>query len=254
MPSPFPGMDPFIEGQKFKGFHTRFVAALGDALVPLLRPRYVVDVEEFVYLTGGPDDSSEVIEPDVHVAEGEATFAAPSGGTALASPAPVTLTLPTPERIRQPYLRIHTRESADVVTVIELLSPWNKSGEGRRQYLAKRHNILATPSNLVEIDLLRGGTRLPTVEPLPPGDYFALACRRTHYPKVNVYSWSLREAMPPIAVPLREEDENAIVSLQEVFTTVYDRAGFDYSLDYSRPLAPPVGDDANEWIRETLGR
>ena len=50
MPSPFPGMDPFIESQKWEDFHTRFMTAIGDALVPAVRPKYIVDVERRIYL------------------------------------------------------------------------------------------------------------------------------------------------------------------------------------------------------------
>ena len=56
-----------------------------------------------------------------------------------------------------------------MVTVIELLSPWNKTPEaGLAEYLAKRTNVLYSTANLVELDLLRGGERLPTVDPLQP--------------------------------------------------------------------------------------
>jgi len=77
------------------------------------------------------------------------------------------------------YLVIRHLGSGEVVTVIELLSPSNKctGSEGRKAYLAKREEILSSRTNLVELDLLRGGARLPTVQPLPPGDYFAFVCR-----------------------------------------------------------------------------
>ncbi|MFA0775855.1 MAG: hypothetical protein THHGLFOP_001379, partial [Candidatus Fervidibacter sp.] len=50
MPSPFPGMDPFIEGQLWDDFHSRFVPELAAALMPKVRPKYLVTVERRVYL------------------------------------------------------------------------------------------------------------------------------------------------------------------------------------------------------------
>ena len=70
MPSPFPGMDPFIEGQVWKGFHTRFIAALGDLLVAQLRPRYVVQIEEYVYLAREDEEPDRLFEPDLAIVEG----------------------------------------------------------------------------------------------------------------------------------------------------------------------------------------
>jgi hypothetical protein len=255
MPSPFPGMDPFIEDQKWKGFHTRLITALGDALTPQVRPKYIVDVEEYVYLEQASDEWLPPIAPDVAVAEsGRDELESSQGGTAtVVTIAPVVRTLPMPKRRRQPFLAIRTKESQDVITTIEVLSPWNKApGEGRREYLLKRQNVFATPAHLVELDLLRGGQRLPTVEPLPPGDYFAFVCRKERLPKVDVYSWSLRNRFPAIPVPLAEGDPDAVLDLPTIFTTTYDRAGYDYALDYGRTLEPPLSEADAEWVRQVL--
>jgi hypothetical protein len=87
-----------------------------------------------------------------------------------------------PERVREAFLTIRERETMEVVTVIEVLSPGNKQAgsDGRREYLRKRRDVLLSATHLVELDLLRGGERLPTIEPLPPGDYYAFVCRRQH--------------------------------------------------------------------------
>ena len=115
MPSPFPGMDPFIESQRWTSFHDRFIVSLGDALVPQVRPRYVVDVGERVYLE------------------------------------------------REIFLTLRDRASNEVVTVIEVLSPSNKrpGSDGRKEYLEKRNQVLMSTAHLIELDLLRGGERLP---------------------------------------------------------------------------------------------
>lgn len=255
MPSPFPGMDPFIEGQKWKGFHTRLITALGDALMPQLRPRYVVDVEEHVYLVRDEDEARKIVEPDVSIADtGNEWPQSPvsQAETVTAAP-PVVLTLPVPFRVRQHYLVIRTRQWQDVVTVIEVLSPWNKTaGDGHNEYLNKRQNIFATPAHLVELDLLRGGTRLPTVEPLPAGDYYAFVCRTEKLPKVAVYPWSLRDPLSTIPIPLSAGDPDAELKVQSVFDTTYDHAGYDYALDYQRAPTPPLNEADAAWIRDRL--
>jgi hypothetical protein len=68
--------------------------------------------------------------------------------------------------------------SREIVTVIETLSPTNdrNASDYRKQYLAKREQVLGGSSHLVEFDLLRGGERLP-IKNCPPGDFFALISR-----------------------------------------------------------------------------
>ncbi len=253
MPSPFPGMDPFIEGQAWEDFHHHFIEGLYTALVPLVRPRYVVRVEERIYVEHEPDERVDLIRPDVTVLEsrGEAPETTAAAAVALA---PVLLTLPMPERRREAYLTVRRRETLQVVTIIEALSPGNKrpAGDGRREYLSKRESVLQSEAHLVEIDLLRGGERLPTVEPLPFADYYAFVCRGQRRPRAEVYAWPLRQPLPPIPVPLTGDDPDRALDLQAVFNAVYERAGYDYSLDYRHPVEPPLSDADAAWVRASL--
>jgi hypothetical protein len=168
---------------------------------------------------------------------------------------PVVLTVPVPVEHREAFLSIRLRETREVIAVIGLLSPANKrpGSDGRREYLGKRDEVLETKPHLVELDLLRGGERLPTVEPLPAGDYFAFICRGNRRPRVEVYAWGLRGPLPTIPVPLVNPDPDATLDLQAIFTSVYDRAGYDYSLDYRAPLDPPLREADNAWASKLLG-
>lgn len=211
MPSPFPGMDPFIEGQVWEDFHHRFIDEIAVAITPSLRPRYV---------------------------------------------ARVTLTLPIPVEMRRAFLTIRDRDNLQVVAEIELLSPWNKrpGSDGVREYARKRETVLRSSAHLVELDLLRGGQRLETLEKLPAGDYYALVSRERRRPKVEVYAWSLRQPLPTVPIPLAGSDPDVPLDLQAVFTSVYDRAGYDYSLDYTRPVEPPLSEEDAAWAREVLAK
>jgi hypothetical protein len=247
-------MDPFIEGQRWRDFHTQYITVLRELLTPQVRPRYVVDVQEYVFVGRKTEDESFLIEPDIALSDRGAAeeYGSPSSAVAVAV-RPKVRTVPMPARVRQPYLAIRRRDDLDVTTVIELLSPWNKTpGLGQEEYLNKRHNVFATPAHLVEIDFLRGGLRLPTIEPLDEGDYFVFVCRRERLPKVDVYGWMLAEPLPPIPVPLADDDPDASLDLAAAFTTTYDRAGYDYSLDYDRAVQPPASPPQKDWIGATL--
>jgi hypothetical protein len=248
-------MDPFLEGQRWRDFHTTFVTVIREMLTPQVRPRYVVEVEEYVYLAREDEDPERLIEPDVALVEvGEGPLAGLRSPSAIGSPvAPVIHTVPVPKRYRQAFLTIRNRQLQNVVTVIELLSPWNKTpGEGRNEYLVKRSNVFYTPAHLVELDLLRGGQRLPTREPLEAGDFYAFVCRKERSPQVEVYVWTLRDPLPIIPIPLAGDDPDVPLDLQGAFTTTYDRAGYDYAVDYRRPIEPPLDPSGADWVRSIL--
>jgi hypothetical protein len=250
-------MDPFIEGQEWEDFHHGIISALQEALVPRVRPHYVVRVEKRVYLEHTPEEQAEFVRSDDLVLEhDQRPMLAPGGGgtaTALAD-APIEITLPMPEERREAFLSILTRDKMEVVTLIEVLSPSNKrpGGDGRREYLDKREAVLCSRTHLIEIDLLRAGARLPTIEALPPADYFAFVCRKPRRPKAALHRWTLRDRLPTIGVPLLGEDPDVALDLQVAFEAAYDRAGYDYSLDYRRPIEPPLSEADAAWVQERL--
>ena len=255
MPSPFPGMDPFIEDQEWPDFHLEFISVLRQTLMDLVLPRYVVRVERRVYVEHFTEEGPRAIGPHAAILDRGRETAAPATDSDTADAVePVVLTLPITETQREAYLVVRERESMEVVTVIEILSPANKrqGTDGRREYLTKRTEVLRSASHLVELDLLRGGARLPTMETLPPGDYYAFVSRSGRRPCVEVYAWPLQLRLPSIPIPLAEGDADVTLGLQSVLDTVYDRAGYEYSLDYSRPLDPPLADADAAWMKQLL--
>lgn len=247
MPSPFPGMDPYIEGRLWRDFHHELISVVRDLIVPRLVPRYVTRIEERVYVEYTPEEPEDLIIPDVAVAEVEKGLALGTGSVA-------TATVTVPERRREAFLTVRERSDMAVITVIEVLSPTNKRAhsDGRREYLKKRGHGLLSPAHLVELDLLRGGERLPTRELLPPGDYYALICRSTRRPIAEVYPWTLHDPLPNLPIPLADEDDDLVLDLQAVFTSVYDRALYAYSLDYRSLIEPPLSEADADWARQLL--
>jgi hypothetical protein len=251
-------MDPFIEGQRWSDFHHGIIEEIRTGLTSQVRPRYVVEVGRHVYVEYQPDGNSHRIEPDAMLLETERGQAPSRGGVATATAIaiePVMLTALIPEEERIAFLTVRERETREVVTIIEVLSPVNKrsGGRERRKYLRKREAALRSAAHLIELDLLRGGRRLPMREPLPPGDYYAFVSREWRRPLVEVYAWPLSHPLPPIPVPLAEGDRDAVLDLQAIFTTVYDRAGYDYSLDYRRPVEPPLSEAEAAWVSQVVG-
>ncbi len=257
MPSPFPGVDPFIEGQAWEDFHHGFIAELSAVLVPLVRPRYVVRKERRVYVEHEAVSEDRLLRADVAVLsekrEPSPRAQTPASATALST---VTVHLPMPEQRREAFLTVRDGQTMEVVTVVELLSPANKraGSDGRRQYLARREEIFQSTTHLAELDLLRGGGRLPTVEPLPRADYYALVCRNHPRDQAEVYPWTIRVPLPRIPILLSDGDPDVLVDLQQVFTATYDRAGYDYSLDYGQSIHPPLEEPDAEWAAETIAR
>ena len=155
--------------------------------------------------------------------------------------------------MRETYLEVRGVAEGDVVTVIEVLSPTNKRpGTGRRLYLDKRVTVLATGTSLVEIDLLRGGDRMPTLGPPIAGDYRLLVSRGWRRPRAEVIAFGLRDRLPAFTVPLRRGEEEPRIDLARVLHALYDRASYDLRIDYRRPAVPPLGADDAAWAAPHL--
>ena len=254
MPSPFPGMDPFIERQEWSDFHATFITVLRELLVPRVEPRYVVRVERRVYVEHAPDEDGRPLVSDLAVLKDPQGASRAATSESVESVAVVEGILPMPQERRESFLVIRERETLEVVTVIELLSPGNKrsGSDGRREYLAKREAVLASDSHLVEIDLLRGGLRLPMVTPLPEADYYVIVSRKQTRPRARIHAWPLARPIPTIHVPLLRDDPDVPVDLQAALGMVYERARYDLSIDYTAELSPALDAAGEEWLRNVL--
>ncbi|MEN9222250.1 MAG: DUF4058 family protein [Thermostichus sp. BF3_bins_97] len=255
MPSPFPGMDPYLEHpQSWPNFHHRLITAIAIDLAPQLRPKYRVVVEEALYQTQG-QDSLLVGIPDVTVSQAKTMTAAVCSSTPLASTQPLDVELPMPEVVRQGYLEIRDITTSEVVTVIEVLSPVNKRpGEGRRAYGAKRQLLLASATNLVEIDLLRQWTPWLELPPTVANHYRILVSASARRPKASLYAFGLQSAIPAFPLPLAEGDAEPVVNLQRLVGEIYDQSGYDLAINYRADPVPPLeGEDAvwlDAWLRQ----
>ncbi|MBI3970304.1 MAG: DUF4058 family protein [Chloroflexi bacterium] len=268
MPSPFPGMDPYLENPGlWPGVHNWLIATLGEDLSPLLLPRYYVALEERVYIAE-PERLDLVGRPDVVVVPANVESQLPSGGQmpgGLASSQNasgiqvLTAEVPMPDEVRETYLEIHEAVSGEVVTVVEILSPTDKRpGEGRRVYEAKRLQTLGTRTHLVEIDLLRSGEPLPLWprdwpqdHPLS-GDYRIAIARGDRRPLADVFAFTVRNAIPVFALPLRRGDDEPQVDLSTSLQKVFDRGGYALRIDCRSEPVPPLRPEDAAWADALL--
>ncbi len=257
MASPFPGMDPYLENPElWQSIHSRLIVAIADFLVPLLRPKYRVDIERRIYQTSG-EDSILVGIPDVAIQQASQTKTTDSTVMVATPPnTPITVSLPMPEIVRQGYLHIRDVVTGEVVTAVEVLSPTNKRpGRGREAYLSKRLEILVSFTNLVEIDLLRYWQPIPVISNDTQCDYRILVSRSESRPRADLYCFTVRQKIPAFPLPLRSEDESEpIVDLQSLLEDLYDRAGYDLVIDYTHESIPPLSKAdtvwADSWLKE----
>ena len=248
MPSPFPGMDPYLEGPRWMGFHHQLVSEIARQLAPKLRPKYVALTTERVVIetpeAGGA--GSEARYPDVAVTpSGTGGYMA---GGAAALHAPVELVTVAPEPVPHGSVEIRDASSESLVAAIEVLSPTNKRGEGREEYLERR----GRSAHLVEIDLLRTGHRVPMRQPLPEGDYFVLVGRRERRPLTEVWPIPLSHRLPEVPIPLLAGDADVRLDLQVAFNAVYDAVGYDLLLKYDLPPHVPLAPPQQAWAETIL--
>ncbi|HUY32362.1 MAG TPA: DUF4058 family protein [Pirellulales bacterium] len=251
MRSPFPGMDPYLEDPAFwPDFHHEFIGALRHEIKAVLPKNYEARLDERVALVEAvPADAKEIL-PDVAVLRrGEHSSALPasSGGLLIE---PVSLLLFAEEEIRDVWIEIRRRPDRELVTVVEVLSPWNKMGAGRYEYLAKRRALGHQSVHLVELDLLVGGERVAAAQTLPNGDYFALVSRSDARPRGNVYGWTVRQELPSLPVPLADPDPDVIVTLQTAFAAAFERGDYGELIDYSQPPKAPLAESEFQWATE----
>ena len=220
MPSPFPGMDPYLEGYLWPDVHHRLATEIARRLMPRLRPHYVARLEIYVVEDENPEVEIGIMYPDVEV------------------------------------IVVEIRDVArnELVTSIEILSPVNKREPGLGKYRQKRQRLQEANVHLLEIDLLRRGQRSLSHPRLPDAPYLVTLVRAGRH-EVEVWPVYLQDTLPDVPVPLRVPDPDVILELGVALQVVYDEAAYDLSLDYSQAPPPPsLSAEAEAWLRQLLNR
>lgn len=221
MPSPFPGMDPYLESEKlWPVFQRQFINCLHQLLLPGLIDRYRARINHRLYVTE------------------QALF-----------------TSVVREEHNEDYIEIRQRKEGRLVTLVELVSPGNKTTEpGRETYLSKRHEAKSVGANLVEIDLVLQGE--PTLEysreGLPDWDYAVTVTRATQPERFEIYTATLQKRLPRFRLPLAADDRDTVFDLHAAFARCYDQGDFASQIDYRRDPDVTLDDDDRAWVDELL--
>lgn len=246
MPSPFPGMNPYLEQEDvWQDFHDALIPAIRDALSPQVSPHFIVKIEEHLYI-----HDSEARQR-LRIGSGDVTAAGAHGAAAQGTAtleAPAQVLLPQVDIETQSFLEVRDRKDRELITVIELLSPTNKKpGPDREQYLAKRANVLHSAAHFVEIDLLRGWQRMPSAN-APSSEYCVMVSVVEERPQAGYWPVKLRDRLPRIPIPLRPPVPLAHVELQALLHLVYDRAYYKDYIYQGEPTPALTPEDA-AWAR-----
>jgi hypothetical protein len=217
MPSPFPGMDPFLEAADlWPDFHRHLIGVLHQIIVPRLADRYDAPLRRRQYTAG----NAGAVEPRA-----------------------------------EDFIEVRERASGKPVTLLDVLSPANKATDaGRRAYLASSQEGREAGANLVEVDLILQGS--PTLDysrdGLPSWNYAVTVSRATQPERYEIYTATLRKRLPRFRLPLSADDRDTVVDLQTAFTRCYDDGSFSTSVDYEPEPPPPLGEEDGHWLDEIL--
>jgi hypothetical protein len=251
MPSPFPGMNPYLEqADVWNDLHQSLTFLIRQALTGQVEPNYIVKLEEQLYIHE-PSAETRRLFGRADVSVGPSAESAPKRPGAGVLEAPARVKLPVVDVERMSRVEVRDRRSRQLVTVIEVLSPSNKyAGPDRDQYVAKRQELIASQVHLVEIDLLRGGPRMP-IDDLPECDYCVVVSRYEERPSAELWPVRLRETLPKIPVPLRAPDPDAQVDLQALLHQAYDAARYGTYIYLGKP-EPALSPEDAAWAEQLI--
>lgn len=262
MTSPFPGMDPYLEGSMWRDVHHELASQIRKQLVPAISPKYVARIEPYVVKDNNPKSEFGTMYPDVDISLRRDNNQVQEPALAYRNgkpPTPIDFSISTPIPIewRIPVIQIRDSESNELITSIEILSPVNKRKPGLEAYLAKKEKLRQAGINLLEIDLLRRGTRSVQDPRLADTDYMA-ALTYGETGQTDIWKIQLQSPLPVLPVPLAEPDDPVSIDVQEALTVIYEEAAYHLSIRYKGEIPPPALSEGNQnWMKgilqETLG-
>jgi len=221
MPSPFPGMDPYLEDEKlWPSFQHQLVNCLYQILLPGLVDRYRARVGQRRYVTE------------------QALF-----------------TSVVREEHHEEFIEIRQRTDGRLITLLDVVSPANKlSSAGRKAYLDKRCEGRSCNSNLVEIDLVLQGQPMLDYsrDGLPEWDYAVTVTRSTQPERYEIYTATLQKRLPRFRLPLAADDRDTVLDLHAACARAYEQGNFAARIDYQIDPATALSDEDRQWLHEQL--
>ena len=241
MPSPFPGMNPYIEQDAiWQSFHLRFLAESPTDWSSKSRPNYIIMIDEHIHVHELPDAPRRLVgRADISVAARPRSGDAGPHASFGDLEAPSEVHLPTQDTQRVPFLEVRDRQSRELIAVLDLLSPSNKRGgppqpiRGRAQSIAREHGALRgdRPAPRRPADAPGGPAHLCLFGPGQPGE---------GSPRAGFWPIGLRKRLPIIPIPLRAPTNPRGSTSRKSSTTSTTRPATRTSSTPERP-SPPLG-------------
>ena len=255
MPSPFPGMDPYLEGHLWPDVHHDLASKIREQLTPQLRPKYVARIEVYMITDEDPLAEVGIMYPDVEIMRSRQLRSPLSPArpqseamTTVAPPAPFELPLLAPVPVRVATVEIRDATKNELITSIEILSPVNKRAQGLKHYQEKRQALMAAGVHLLEIDLLRRGQR-PLSQRVIPTSAYRITLIRAPASKVEIWPVALPDRLPLLPIPLRSPDSDVVLNLSQALQDVYEAGAYELTIDYTAsPLPPPLSANEETWL------
>lgn len=248
MPSPFPGMDPYLEGHLWPDVHNSLAYLVKVQLASRLTEPYIVHLNTYTVEDTSPEEDVGIMYPDVEVFR---KLVKEPAGTYEPPLTPETITLPAIRNVeaRIPVVEIKDKKNNQLITAIEILSPVNKRKPGLLPYREKRERLHNAGVHLVEIDLIRRGER-PFDHPYLPKSHYLVCLIRAGIGKTQVWAVDVKEPLPVIPIPLKPPDKDSFLDLSKAFTDMYEQGVFERSVDYSEaPPQPAFSEEEIEWMK-----
>jgi hypothetical protein len=173
---------------------------------------------------------------------------------------------------QEDYLEIRQRPGGRLVSLLDLVSPANKTTvAGRQAYLDLRRQAKAAGASVVEIDLVLEGQPLLDYsrEGLPDRGYtvtvtrslqpdwldwaYTVTVTRSTPPdRCEVYAATLHRRLPRFRLPLAPEDQDAVLDLQAAFGRAYEAFNGTGHIDYRRDPPIPLAEEDHRWLDALL--
>ena len=262
--NPFPGMNPYFE-ESWSDIHATMIVACRAQLQRQLPSGLRARIETGLKIDAGSADE-EYRRPDASIWRLKEDETGYSAKTTMAPPAnaatPIRAITAAPKR-RFVAIR-ETAAGERLVTAIEVLSPSNKQGAGAISYQFKRDFLLEGGANLVEIDLVREGGLAASLfenddmlhslkrqnsDPLP--NHLVTVIRSSNRDELEFYPISYCLPLPSCAIPLRDEDQDIWLDLQDLAIRCFDEGGFCLT-DYSKNPEPKLREQETQWLEQLL--
>jgi hypothetical protein len=258
-------MDPYIESAGlWEDFHNLLIASIHRAIALQLPRGYTVSTatRNYVVLIETEGKKDHLAKPDLTITEptsGKKQRKKKGGGPSLAEPekyaGSVEMQAFVAEEFRETFVEIYFQgEERTLITCIEVLSPSNKrpGTEGWEQYERKRQALLLGRANFLELDLLRGGQKMPMLTEWPDAPYTLLVSWIAKVPYCRVWPAHFKTRLPVIPVPLIRPEPELRLDLQPLVDEIYALSRYDDLIHYDRPLQPALSETDAVWVGEQL--